>query len=79
MANDTYCMLIVTRHAFSNKYDTVVDLGQQNVSTEYSDSLKELTSDVDALNYMASKGWELVNSYANQGLIEVRHIMRKKQ
>jgi hypothetical protein len=78
MANDTYCMLTVTRHAFSNKYDIVVDLGQ-NVSTEYADTLKEYTSDIDALNYMASKGWELVNSYGNQGLIEVRHIMRKKQ
>lgn len=78
MANDTYCILTVTKHAFSAKNDITVDLGQQNNSTEYADALKDFISEVDALNYMSSKGWELVSSYANQTLFETRHTMRKK-
>ncbi len=77
MTHDTYCILIVTKHAFSGKSDIVIDLGLQVVSTEYSDTLKGYTSEVDALNYMSSEGWSLVSSYANQILTETRHVMRK--
>jgi hypothetical protein len=78
MTYDSYCILTVTKHAFSAKCDIIIDLGQQNLSTVYADALKELISDVDALNYMAAQGWELVNSYANQTLFETRHVLRKK-
>lgn len=77
MTHDTYCILIVTKHAFSGKSDIAIDLGQQIGSTEYSDTLKGYTSEVDALNYMSSEGWNLVSSYANQVLTETRHVMRK--
>ena len=77
MTHDTYCILIVTKHAFSGKSDIVIDLGLQSNSTEYSDTLKGYTSEVDALNYMSSEGWTLVSSYANQVLTETRHVMKK--
>jgi uncharacterized caspase-like protein len=78
MTYDSYCILTVTKHAFSAKCDIIIDLGQQNLSTAYADALKELISEVDALNYMSAQGWELVNSYANQTLFETRHVLRKK-
>ena len=77
MAHDIYCKLKITTRAFSGKYDIVIDLGQQNESSMYADALKDCTSDIDALNYMSSQGWVLVNSYANQVLTEVRHIFKK--
>jgi len=77
MTQDRYCILIVTKHAFSGKSDIVIDLGLQSNSTEYSDTLKGYTSEVDALNYMSSEGWTLVSSYANQVLTETRHVMKK--
>lgn len=78
MTHDTYCILIVSKHAFSAKCDISIDIGQQNTSTEYAVALKEFISEVDALNYMSAKGWDLVNTYANQTLMETRHAMRKK-
>jgi hypothetical protein len=78
MPHDTYCIMTATKHAFSAKIDITIDLGQQNVSTEYADTLKECTSEVDALNYMSAQGWELVNSYVNPSLMQARHVMRKK-
>lgn len=78
MTHDTYCLLTVTKHAFSAKCDIIIDLGQQNLSTEYADVLKDYISEVDALNYMSSQGWELAGSYANQTLVETRHVLRKK-
>jgi len=78
MAHDTYCKLTVTQHAFSAKFDIVIDLGQQNISTQYADALKDYISEIDALNYMSTQGWELVASNANQTLYETRHIMKKK-
>jgi len=78
MTHDTYCLLIVTKRAFSGKSDIAINLGQQSASTEYADALKEYSSEVDALNYMSSQGWELINSYANQSLVETRHVLRKK-
>jgi hypothetical protein len=78
MTHDTYCILRVTQHAFSAKHDIMIDLGQQNVSTEYADVLKDYVSGIDALNYMSSQGWELVTSNSNQSLVETRHILRKK-
>lgn len=77
MTHDTYCVLIATKHAFSAKYDIAIDLGQQNTYSIYADTLSKYISEVDALNYMSSQGWELVNSYANQTLMETRHIMKK--
>ena len=74
MIHDTYCILIITKHAFSGKSDITIDLGQQGNSTEYSDTLKGYTSEVDALNYMSSQGWSLVSSYANQVLTETRYV-----
>ena len=78
MTHDTYCILTVTKHAFSAKNDFTIDLGKLNVSTEYSDALTDDISEVDALNYMSSQGWDIVSSYVNPSLIQARHIMRKK-
>ena len=78
MTHDTYCILTVTKHAFSGKYDFTIDLGQQNVSIEYSEALKDCISEVDALNYMSSQGWDLVNSYAIPNMLQARNTMRKK-
>ncbi len=77
MAYDTYCALIITKRTFVDKYDITVDLGEQGNST-YDDAMKDLTSEIDALNYMATKGWELVSSYSTQTVFVSRHILRKR-
>jgi hypothetical protein len=78
MAHDTYCILTSTKHAFSAKCDIFIDLGEQISSTGYHDALKDYTYEIDAINYMASQGWELLSSYANTTLIETRHVFRKR-
>jgi len=78
MIHDTFCILTVTKHAFSAKCDMSIDLGQQNTSTEYADVLKGYTSEADALNYMASQGWDIVSSNSNQTLYETKYVLRKK-
>jgi len=74
---DKYCILTATQHAFNKKVDIVIDFGEQELPIEYQDFEKNCTSLVEALNFMSSKGWELVNSYANQILYETRHVMKK--
>jgi hypothetical protein len=78
MANDSYCKLTISKHAFSTKCDIIIDLGEHTVSAAYSEALKNYTSEIDALNYMSSQGWDLISSYANQTLWETMHILRKK-
>lgn len=79
MANhDTYCIITATKHAFSAKWDIVADFGQLVGPSEISEKLATFISEVDALNYMAEKGWELATSYSNQAMSETRHLLRKK-
>lgn len=74
---DKYCILRATQHAFNKKVDIVIDFGEQELPIEYAEFEKTCISQVDALNFMSSKGWELVNSHANQTLYETRYIMKK--
>jgi hypothetical protein len=78
MTHDTYCILTATKHAFNAKCDMTIDLGQQNTSTEYADVLKDYISEADALNYMASQGWDIVSCNSNQSLIATKYTLRKK-
>lgn len=79
MANhDTYCKLLATKHTFNEKYDISADFGEQPAPVEITERLKGMTSEIEALNYMASNGWELVSSLTNQ-LVITKFILRKKQ
>jgi len=66
-------MVIATGKLFSNKVSIQVDFGQETSwwKGNHGDAIKDETgklvsfnSVIDALNYMASKGWIFVNAYA---------------
>jgi hypothetical protein len=72
-AKEVYCMVIATGKLFSNKVSIQVDFGQETSwwKGRHGDQIKDETGQVvnfnsviDALNYMATKGWVFVNAYA---------------
>jgi hypothetical protein len=78
MVQDTYCMLIVGLHGFSAKYSVSIEIAQNEISAEYMEEIERYSSGIDALNFMASLGWELVNTVASQSLSTTHYIMKKK-
>lgn len=73
-SNPEYCMLIASPKNFSKKMNISVDHGLdmtvdtvvQKLSLAQRNELGDIrsfTSPVQALNYMAAKGWTLVSSY----------------
>ena len=75
MAQDTtmveqYCRLESTGRLFSNKVTIEVDFGDSRrvfgdyrLRDEETGKLKKFNSITDALNYMGSQGWSLVNAF----------------
>ncbi len=69
---EQYCMLLATAKFMSTKVTVSIDFGQETHLLKYVDSrIKDDTgkvvafnSVIDALNYMASKGWVFVNAYS---------------
>ncbi|MEZ2336027.1 hypothetical protein AB6735_10350 [Mucilaginibacter sp. RCC_168] len=76
--NEKYCTLTATKHAFSSKVDIEIDFGQETGYEKETEIVKEFTSIVDALNYLATKGWELASSYNTGRPMESWHILRRK-
>ncbi len=67
---EQYCRLVATGKLFSNKVTIDVDFGEERkfwtdkrLRDATSGKLKKFNSITDALNYMGSQGWTLVNAF----------------
>jgi hypothetical protein len=82
---EQYCMILATGKMFSSKVSIEVDFGQptkffsSNTLKDESGKIMSFNSVIDALNYMASKGWLFVNAYvittSSQNVLH--YVMRK--
>jgi hypothetical protein len=71
VAKEQYCMVMATSKFLSTKVTITVDFGQEThlfkfVDTRVKDEAGKVVafnSTIDALNYMASRGWVFVNAY----------------
>jgi hypothetical protein len=60
------------------KVDITVEFGIEiNFSKEF-ETVEKFASVVDALNYISTQGWELVNSISSGTIQELHHIMKKR-
>jgi hypothetical protein len=71
---EQYCRLEATGRLLSNRVTIDVDFGEaRRVLTDYrlrdeeTGKLKKFNSVIDALNYMGSQGWTLVNAFPVYG------------
>jgi hypothetical protein len=86
-AEEQYCMVTEVPKSFSTAVNISVDFGQrgkmfgvQRLKDEEG-KVKAFNSIVDALNYMASMGWELVSTsftVSSPDSYTTRYIMKKK-
>ena len=69
---DQYCEMIAQGRLFSNKITIDIDFGEgrsmfsfkdTRVKEEFTGKVKKFKSTIDALNFLAAKGWKLVNSF----------------
>jgi hypothetical protein len=83
---EQFCIVIVSPKIFSSKVDIEVDFGQETSAANYSlkeeiQTVKEMPSIVDALNYMSKRGWQMVNGYSivnsKSGVNEQHYLMKK--
>ena len=83
---DQFCIVIMAPRIFSSKMDLKVDFGSDANSANpllqnETEAVKEMSSVVDALNYMAKKGWQMVNAYSltsSTTAINEQHYLMKK-
>ena len=68
---ERYCKLVAQVKAFSKKLSIDIDLGEKSKFFAFKDKriktdlekIKDFNSEVDALNYMGTLGWTLVNAF----------------
>ena len=67
---EQYCRLVAINKLFSNKVNIDVDFGDERkffsdnrLRDEETGRLKKFNTVVDALNYLGSQGWILVNAF----------------
>jgi hypothetical protein len=67
---EQYCRLDISERPLSNKVAIDVDFGESRrlfadyrLRDEETGKLKKFNSIIDALNYMGSQGWSLVNAF----------------
>ncbi len=85
---EIYCMIVGTGQFMSNKVSIDIDFGQKTsiwsvretkMVDEDGKKIK-FNSMIDACNYLASKGWTLVNAYpASSNLGNCYHFVFKKR
>jgi hypothetical protein len=84
---EQYCRLVATGKLFSTKVTIDVDFGEERrfwsdkrLRDETSGRLKKFNSITDALNYMGSQGWSLVNAFPQSvgNNSEIYHFYFKK-
>lgn len=84
---EQYCRLVANNRMFSNKVNIDVDFGEERkffsdhrMRDEETGKLKKFNTVVDALNYMGSQGWKLVNAFpVVEGNSYTYHYYFKKQ
>lgn len=86
---EQYCELVATGKILSNKVTITVDFGLERpflsnstaVKDEITGKVKKFNSVVDALNFMGSQGWTLVNAFpvTGSGGSQVYHYYFRKQ
>jgi hypothetical protein len=82
---EQYCIVKVLPQYFSSKIKITVDFGDElagnyDVQTDI-ETLLGMASLIDALNYMAKKGWQLASSYTYNDPTKgaLQHYMMKKR
>jgi hypothetical protein len=83
---EQYCRLTAFNKLLSNKVNIDVDFGQERkffsdnrVRDEETGKLKKFNTVTDALNYMGSQGWILVNAFpVLEGSVYTYHYYFKK-
>ena len=86
-AKEQYCMVTEIPKSFSTAVNISVDFGQQGKMfgvqriKDEEGKVKSFNSIVDALNYMASLGWELASTsftVSSPDTYTAKYIMKKK-
>ena len=83
---EQYCRLVTYNKLLSNKVNIDVDFGQERklfsdyrLRDEETGKIKKFNTVTDALNYMGSQGWTLVNAYpVTEGSTSVLYFYFKK-
>ena len=86
---EQYCRLVAESALLSRKVTIDVDFGEERrlladkrLRDEQTGKLKKFNSITDALNYMGSQGWSLVNAFPQYGAVNsnpVYHFYFKKE
>lgn len=82
-------MIVATEKVLSSKINIIVDFGQETHLLDFKDNRLRneagkpiaFNSVIDALNYMATQGWEFVNAYAlsdGSGGKVLNYVMRRR-
>ena len=85
---EQYCRLVASGIVLSNKVAIDIDFGEERklfsdkrLRDETTGKLKKFNSITDALNFMGSQGWTLVNAFPQTGTVNSPeyHFYFKKQ
>ena len=83
---EQYCEVIATGRAFSNKVTVDIDYGQErsiwkdNRLKNEDGRLRKFNSVIDAVNYLGTQGWKLVNAfpvYTGSGPMVYHYVFKK--
>ncbi|MGI4750326.1 MAG: hypothetical protein ACRYFB_06810 [Janthinobacterium lividum] len=83
--HDVYCRIFILSRSFKSGYSIGTDFGRVSNSNSLPDNeikklstrLSSLDNDIDAINYMASQGWEVI-SYNSSLQRPDAYLLRKK-
>jgi len=84
---EQYCKMVATGRLLSNKITIDIDFGEERklfggdtrMKDEATGKLKKFNSVTDAMNYLGSEGWTLVNAFPMaEGSSSVYHFYFKK-
>ena len=84
---EQYCRMVATGRLLSNKVTIDVDFGEERkffsgdsrLKDETTGRLKKFNSITDAMNYLGSQGWILVNAFPTlDGAANIYHFYFKK-
>jgi hypothetical protein len=84
---EQYCRLVAINKLFSNKVNIDIDFGDERkffsdtrIRDEETGRVKKFNTVVDALNYLGSQGWVLVNAFpVSDGSSYTYHYYFRKQ
>lgn len=84
---EQYCRLVAIGKLFSNRVNIDVDFGDERkffsdnrLRDEETGRIKKFNTVVDALNYLGSQGWTLINAFpVTEGSSNTYHFYFRKQ